>query len=72
MLRMQRELNTRRFQFLRSEPFYKTLDIEQKKLKLALNKTNKSLACVNMCYRQICLQPLVTVQKTNLLKGPQA
>jgi len=36
------------FRFSRSEPFYKTLDIEQKAIfgqkKLALNKNNKSLA----------------------------
>ena len=36
------------FSFSRSERFYKTLDIEQKAIfgqkKLALNKTNKSLA----------------------------
>ena len=35
------------FSFSRSEPFYKTLDIEQKAIfgrkKLALNKTNKNL-----------------------------
>ena len=40
------------FSFSRSEPFYKTLNIEQKAIfgqkKLALNKTNKSLARVNI------------------------
>ena len=38
--------------FSRSEPFYKTLNIEQKAIfgqkKLAVNKTNKSLARVNI------------------------